>query len=85
MKKIIKIFGLTIVAIIALFLNTTSVNNSKSKLDLASLAIMNVANAEGTTCYGSYSFTGNWVIVKCNGCSQVAHVLAYTDKSTCNN
>ena len=85
MKNIIRISGLAIV-MIAMFLNTNSVDNSNGDLDLASLATMNVANAEQTLdCYGSYTTGGSWVIIKCNGCVQKAHVNQYEQKSTCTN
>lgn len=86
MKKT-KIYGVTILVVIAaLFLNTNSVDDSKSNFNLASLATMNNANAEQTlTCYGTYELGGKAVINKCYGCTQVGHVLNYEvgTKSTC--
>lgn len=83
MKKTIIILGFAIV-IMSFFLNTNSANNSNGSLNLVSLTKMNSANAETTVdCYGSYTHEGKWVIVKCNGCVQEAHVSAYEQKSTC--
>lgn len=83
MKKTIITLAFAIV-VMAFFLNTNSVNDPNSSLNLVSLTTMNSANAETTVdCYGSYTLEGKWVIVKCNGCVQQAHVTAYEQKSTC--
>lgn len=74
------------VVMIALFLNSNPVGNSNSDIDLASLATMNVANAEQSlTCYGTYELGGSFVLNKCITCTQVSHVLNYVvgSKSTC--
>lgn len=87
MKKNIKTGGIIIVILICvLFLSANSSDNFSGELSLESLTKINVANAERTLdCYGSYNFTGNWVIIKCNGCSEVAHVKEFEQLSTCSN
>lgn len=72
----------------AFFLNTNSVNDPNSSLNLASLTTMNTANAEQTVnCYGTYEInsSGKWVVTRCSDCTEVSHVLYYDidSKSTC--
>lgn len=83
MKKIIGVLGITVIAM-AMFFNTNVINSSNRDSNLVSLISMNTANAEDSCpCYDTYSLNGSWMITKCNGCTQVAHVNKKLDPSTC--
>ncbi|QTD38777.1 hypothetical protein JL193_05790 [Polaribacter batillariae] len=87
-SKILTSLGIAVIAM-ALFLNTNSINDNKSNLDLASFISLNTANAEGgysctvtSTCFMGFGTVSGSVSCSGSTCSRGSEWVKCDGKKT---